>query len=385
MKKIIIVKYNEIFIKKGNRRLFKNKLLNNIRKAVAEFEKVEVKNIHGRIIVHGYEAENEGEILTRLKKVFGIYSLSPSLKIEPDLAAARQAALQLVSKLKIKPDTFKVAAKRSDKSFPITSPEIAREVGAAVFHEKNIAVDLGKPQLVVEVEIGRQISFVSVDSLKADGGLPVGSSGHGEVLLSGGIDSPVAAWMMLKRGMSLSATTFYSPPWVGDESLKKVEKLCSILREWGGPDKLHVIAYGMAQKELSQLNAKLALIMYRRLMLRVAAQMAFKDGAKALVTGESLGQVASQTIENMAVIEAASPLLVLKPLTGFNKEEIITQAKKIGSFETSILPHQDSCSLFTPKHPETKAQLKYVLRYEKQVEMAAMVKELTDNAQTIEF
>ncbi|MGM0596298.1 MAG: tRNA uracil 4-sulfurtransferase ThiI [Myxococcota bacterium] len=385
MKKIIIVKYNEIFIKKGNRRLFKNRLLDNIRTALAEFAKVEVKNIHGRIIVHGYQANQESKILARLKKVFGIYSLSPSLKIEPDLGAASQAALQLVGELNIKPDTFKVAAKRSDKSFPVTSPEIGREVGAAVYHEMDIAVDLGNPQLVIEVEIGRQISFVSVNKLKAEGGLPVGSSGHGEVLLSGGIDSPVAAWMMLKRGMSLSATTFYSPPWVGDQSLKKVEKLCSILRKWGGPDKLHVVSYGMAQKELSQLNARLALIMYRRLMLRVSAQMAFKDGAKALVTGESLGQVASQTIENMAVIEAASPLLVLKPLTGFNKEEIIHLAKKISTFDTSILPHEDSCSLFTPKHPETKARLEYVLRCEEQVEMTAMVKELTDNSQTIEF
>ncbi|MBU1218730.1 tRNA 4-thiouridine(8) synthase ThiI [Myxococcota bacterium] len=383
MKFILVLRFGEIFLKGKNRHFFKSILRQNLLKALEGIPS-ELIVYHGRYIVR---TDHLDEAVCACSKIFGLTSISPSISFDKNIEAAGEAALSLVRHTEnIK--SFKVIVNRSDKSFPMKSPEIAYEIGGLIHMTENIPVDLHNPGHVIELEIGPDICFVSALRIAGPGGLPVGVSGSVELLLSAGIDSPVAGWMMMKRGALINATTFYSPPWVGEESLEKAQMLCKTLKKWqpNNPMKLTVVKYGEAQRILRKCRpGKLAVILYRRLMLRVAAQVAANNGAKALVTGESLGQVASQTLENMIAINQASPMLVLRPLVAFDKSDTISIAKNIDTFDISILPHQDSCTLFMPEAPETKARLVDVIRAEENVDMDAMVAELIEKSSVIEI
>jgi tRNA uracil 4-sulfurtransferase len=383
MEKIYICRIGEVFLKGKNRYLFLKKLKDNLIKSVSSIEGTKVESYHGRYVVIGPDSK---ELTDKIEKVFGLSSYSPAILIKNDIEDAKKTALFLIKKLPHLPPSFRVTAKRGDKTFPFTSTDIGKEVGAAVFMETKIPVSLKKFHTNIIVEIGPEISFVSIKKIKCHGGLPVGVSGQLEVLLSGGIDSPVAAWMMLKRGCTLNATTFYSPPYVGEEARDKVITLCKKMGEWGGIEKLHIIFFAEVQKKLRTLKPdKLAVILYRRMMVRVANIIALKNGAKALVTGEALGQVASQTLSNMIVIDEASTIPIFRPLVGMDKSEIIDIARKIDTFETSIIPHEDSCTLFMPPKPETKAKLEVVLRAEEKLNMEELALELVEKAEIIEF
>jgi thiamine biosynthesis protein ThiI len=280
--------------------------------------------------------------------------------------------------------SFKVESNRRDKSFPHPSPEISRQVGGRVAMETGLPVDVHNPAQVIRVEVGDQASFVFSQLIPGPGGLPVGTAGHASLLLSGGIDSPVAGWYAMRRGCTLSAIYFHSFPYTGDKTREKVVDLARRLAMWHGPLTVHVVHFTEVQKALRASGpAELAVVLYRRMMMRAASLIAAGEGAKALITGENLGQVASQTLDNLGVIEDAATLPVLRPLITFDKSEIIERAERIGTYQLSIQPYDDSCSLFVPKHPATRARVIDAQRAESALDVDALARDLATKAEPI--
>jgi thiamine biosynthesis protein ThiI len=363
------------------------RLLSNVERVVRSLD-AEVRPAHGRIFVR-VAPHQLPDAVERLGCVFGLTSLSPiqavARDLEPITAAASRALEAALAEWRTahaadagargapgatpgatpgaRPGatptpTFKVQTRRPDKSFPLKSPEISRAVGGVLQERFGLPVSLNAPDLRVEVEIGRERSFVTSRRYPGAGGLPVGSSGPVTLLLSGGIDSPVAGYLLAKRGCPLHPITFESPPYTGPDARDKVRDLCARLARWTGPLALRVIRFTDAQLAIQRAGSpRLAVVLYRRMMLRVAALAAAADGALVLGTGESVGQVASQTLENLHAIAEAAPWPVLRPLITYDKAETIALAEAIGTYEISIRPHVDCCSLFVPDHPETAAPL----------------------------
>ena len=375
MSELCVVRYAEIFLKGQNRHFFEERLQRNLRAALKPLEGAHVQRLHGRMLVDPGPA-GVARAIERLTRVFGVASLSPAVVVSPDLEALAEAALALtraeVERRPAKP-RFKVETRRSDKRFPFTSPQVSQEIGARIFETLALPVDVHEPDLVVTVEIGVERSFVFAATIQGPGGLPVGTAGRVAALVSGGIDSPVAAWLAMKRGCEVDAVYFHSFPYTGDRTKEKVRELCRVISAWHGPMTLWVVHFTDVQKALRAAGpAELAVVLYRRMMLRIAAERARLSGCKALVTGESLGQVASQTLDNLAVIDDAAPLPVLRPLIASDKTEIIAMARRIGTYEISVQPYDDCCSLFTPKHPATKARLALVEEAEARLDVAAL-------------
>jgi tRNA uracil 4-sulfurtransferase len=385
---VIVLRYAEIFLKGANRSFFERILLENVRRVLAGLP-VKVHKQHARVLVEMDEADLP-RAAERLAMVFGVQTLSPARVVPRDLdaisAEALRAARQVIERRGSKP-TFKVETNRPDKSFPMSSTDVSRKVGGLVATETGMPVDVHKPQLEIGIEIGHAGTFVFAERLPGPGGLPVGSTGHVNLLLSGGIDSPVAGWLAMKRGCRLSATYFHSFPFTGDRTKEKVADLARLLVPWGGHLTLHVVAFTEVQKQLRDADpeGELAVVLYRRMMVRTAALIASRERALALVTGESLAQVASQTLENMGVIEEASPIPVLRPLLTYDKLETIALAQRIGTFETSIQPYDDCCSLFVPAHPATRSTLGQVRAVEEKVDITAMAQTLASTTERIEL
>ena len=386
MKNVVALRWGEIFLKGQNRPFFERRLADNVRRAVAGVEGARVEKLHGRILVEVPEAETSRAV-TRLQRVFGLTSLSPARVVDKELEAiaaegvaqAKAAAARRGGK-----PTFKVETRRPDKRFPLASPEVSREVGARIVAATGLPVDVHDPAMTVGIEIGVERTFVWADTVPGPGGLPVGVSGKVNLLLSGGIDSPVAGWLAMKRGCSLLATYFHSFPYTGDKTKEKVIDLCRLLVPWHGPIDLHVVHFTDVQKRLRDAGpGELAVVLYRRMMMRVATLLAERARALAIVTGENLAQVASQTLENLGVIEEAAGLPVLRPLLTNDKLETVALAQRIGTYETSIQPYEDCCSLFVPDHPATRAHLEAVQAVEDRVEPAAMAKALVDGVETV--
>ena len=364
MPALILVRYGEIALKGKNRGYFEKALFNNLKSALRGFD-ASVNRAHGRFFVQG-PAAAEQEIISRLSKVFGVVSVSSVQAAPLSLDAIKSAVLQLVENRATENGSFKVEARRANKSFPLTSPEINRIVGAAVLKKNpHLRVDLHDPSLRIFIEIGPKEAFVFSGHAAGPGGLPVGVTGRALLLLSGGIDSPVAGWMALKRGLALEAVHYHSYPFTSMRSREKVLDLCKHLALYGNGIKLHLISVTGIQKEIhDRCPPELGIILLRRMMLRLAEGIARKHHLQALVTGESLGQVASQTLESMAVISAVTPMLILRPLLGMDKHEIVTRAENIDTYEISIRPYEDCCTLFLPRRPATRPQLDKVLEAE---------------------
>ena len=368
---LIVCRLGELFLKGRNRSFFTDRLESNIKAVTDSFGGVLVQYVHGRFFITHPEEIRE-ELISRLSKIFGLTSVSPAVRTEKDIHAMQKAAVDLVTQPGVLDGkkSFAVKAHRSDKRFVYKSPEIGRIVGDAVGRAIGLDVDLDNPDLCVEVEVGPHAAFVFSRRVGGAGGLPVGVSGRAVLLLSAGIDSPIAGWMMMKRGISIDALTFHSPPYTDEAALDKVLRNARKIAAWGGDFTLRAVRFADVQKRIHRKAEKgLAVVLYRRMMMRTACKIAQFTRAGAVVTGESLGQVASQTMENMTRIQEASTLPILRPLIGLDKSEIIQIARRLETYEISIEPHIDSCTLFTPKHPVTRASKDLVERAEQRIDM----------------
>ncbi len=377
----VVLRPGELFLKGRNRYVFEQALERNVRRVIRGTG-LELVRRHGRFFVIG---DCDRDVIAKLAMVFGVSSLSPIVFSEKRLEAIFAHARTMAEAFPPHTDTFRITARRSDKSFPHTSAEIGRLVGAEVVAATGLGVDLTEYDAAIGVEVGTEWTFLWSEKIPGAGGLPVGTSGKALLLLSGGIDSPVAGHLMQKRGLDVEAVYYHAFPYTGDGAKDKVIRLAEVLAERQHRLTLHVVPFTRVQERFRDTaEAKLLVILYRRAMLRIAGMIAEARQLRALVTGESLGQVASQTLRNLTAIEDAAPLPVLRPLIGSDKSEIIELSKKIGAFDISTLPHEDCCSLFVPKHPETQASLKYVWKTEARIDWQSVVEEAFENIETIE-
>jgi tRNA uracil 4-sulfurtransferase len=380
----IVVHYQEIALKGKNRPWFIARLVNNIRLATSDLDIRAVRPLMGRLELVLGPAATYDQVRERLARVFGIANFSRASRAPLDIEAIAAAILADLGDLQV--PSFRVSVKRADKRFPMKSPEIEREVGGRIKLAKGWRVDLEKPQLTISVEMLKSEAFYTFAKDRGPGGLPTGVSGKVACLLSGGIDSPVAAWRMMKRGCSTVLVHFHSYPILSRASQEKVREIAQLLTTYQLRSRLFLVPFGEIQRQVVlTAPAPLRVVIYRRLMMRIAERIARASGARALVTGEVIGQVASQTLENMSLIEAASNLPILRPLVGMDKEEIVEQAERLGTFEISVVPDQDCCQLFTPKHPATRATRHAVEEAESRLPIEEMVRAAVEQAQVEQF
>ncbi len=388
MEKVILIRYGEIHLKGQNRPYFERKLLDNIKKALIDVPDVKVIRSQGRFYVEDYTDENA--VIQALTRVFGIVSISPAYKIEKDFEVlvkySKRIIEGLLPGLQKEELTFKVESRRADKRFPMNSMEISRELGARLLKAfPQLKVDVHKPEVLLNVEM-REFCYLYHQSIPCAGGMPAGTNGKAALLLSGGIDSPVAGWMIAKRGVELTAVHYHSFPYTSDRSKEKVIDLARILTRYTGSMRLHIVPFTKIQQELYENcpDEQLTILM-RRFMMKIAEEVAKREGAAALITGESIGQVASQTLEGLVVTNDAVSMPVFRPLIGFDKIDIMNLAQSIGSYETSILPYEDCCTVFTPRHPVIHPKLERILRSETLVNGDELIKEALDNIELIEL
>jgi thiamine biosynthesis protein ThiI len=380
----ILIRYHEIALKKGNRPYFTELLKRNLLSAVKDLGIKEIRSLPARLLLT-FNADLEPDsVIERVRAVFGVANFSLVERTPRDIEALRARILESLNGAAF--SSFRIETQRGDKTFPLTSPEINRQLGAAVKARSGARVDLSNPELTVSVEILPREAFFGFRKIPGPGGLPVGASGRVVSLISGGIDSPVAAYRMMQRGCRLIFVHFHSAPYLDRTSQEKVRKLVSALTRHQFHSRLYLVAFGEIQRQIvAAVDRPLRVVLYRRMMLRIAEAIARNEKAKALVTGESLGQVASQTLENMAVIQQAASLPILRPLVGMDKQEIIDQASRIGTFDISSVPDQDCCQLFVPKHPATKAKPAEVEQAEARLEVSEMVRSAVEAAAREEF
>ena len=368
----VMIHYNEIGLKGKNQPLFLRRLEANLLRATAGTGVRRVEERSGRMVLPLFREADWEAIRERLRSVFGIANFALAERVEPDMTALKKAVGKALEGRVFR--SFKVAARRAFKQFPQTSEEINRELGAFVKAQSQAAVDLEHPELTIHVEVLPRDLYVSFGREAGPGGLPVGVSGRVVSLLSGGIDSPVAASRLMKRGCQVTFVHFHSFPFLDATSRDKAVELVQVLTRFQYRSMLYLVPFGEIQRQVViSAPAPLRVVLYRRLMGRIAEQIARREHAKALVTGESLGQVASQTLDNLAVIEEAVGVPVLRPLIGSDKEEIVQQARVLGTYEISIIPDQDCCRLFVPRHPATSSSLEEIREVESHLESEKLV------------
>lgn len=384
---IILVRYGEIHLKGQNRPRFEKMLKDSMSAAVRRFGG-SVKKGDGRFYVRHIEQSQIPAAMDALCKVFGVHSVSPAYEMEKDLPTICQKAAELaqaeMERLALSSASFKVKGKRSDKRYPLSSMEVAAEVGGYILeHVPGLSVDVKNPQLTVYVEM-REQAYVYTSILPGKGGMPLGSSGKAMLLLSGGIDSPVAGYMVASRGVYLEAVHYHSFPYTSERAKEKVLTLAKLLAQYTGPIRLHIVHFTEIQMAIYEKCPEEQLtILMRRYMMKIAERVALENQCQAIVTGESIGQVASQTIASLHVTNSAVDLPVFRPLIGMDKDEIIERARTIGTFETSILPYEDCCTVFVPKHPVTRPNLRKIELSEKLLEEEALIADALSKTETI--
>lgn len=378
--KFISIHYGELALKKRNRGRFENCLLSNLTATLHQLGIRKVRKLPGRLLFEFEEPTSWKLITDRIRKVFGYSSASPVHCVAPHLEELESAVLCEARKITF--SSFAVATKRADKNFPLTSPQISAKIGGAIQDLTGAKVDLTNPEKLFNIEVlGNEILF-SHEKVYGSRGLPVGTGGHVLALLSGGIDSPVASWMMMKRGVKASFIHFHSMPFTDLSSIEKVEEMADELASWEGTSKIALVPFGNLQKKIvTSVPSKYRVILYRRFMMRIASILAKTISAEALVTGEALGQVASQTLSNIATVEAASDLPILRPLVGMDKQEIVDLSKKIGTYKMSIQPHQDCCNFLQPPNPATRTTARELEGIEQDLDVAQMVEESVSEAE----
>jgi len=376
-KNIFIVRCGEVALKGMNKPYFEKTLAERIRRNLKDYDGVEVKRHEGLIFVRSPKDLDSEEIIRQVSRVFGVSSISPAVEAPSDLDAIGETAVEFM-KQQIRERgirTFKVEAKRADKTFPVKSPEIARIIGASVLIGcKVLKVDVHEPDCKLFVDLRRDRTYLYDEKIRGFGGLPLGTNGKGLVLLSGGIDSPVAAWMMAKRGMVIEALHFHSYPYTSPRAQQKVEELAGIVASYCGRMKIHVINLLPIQEQIVQnCPEEETTILVRRFMMRIGEKIARRSGCMMLITGENLGQVASQTAEALVVTDACVQMPVMRPLIAMDKVDIMDKAMEIGTYEKSIEPYEDCCTVFLPKHPSTKPRLAQIEASEALLDVEGLV------------
>ena len=388
MNDIILLKLGEIVLKGLNRKSFEQKLMANVRRRLAAIGKFRVYCLQSTVYVEAAEdGADMDAAFEALQKVFGIVKLSRAAACEKDKDAIAKLAIDYLREDMLRAKSFKVESKRSDKSFPMTSVELSQYDGGELNEAyPEVEVDVHEPELVVHIEVRDLAAYVHATPVPGAGGMPVGSNGVAVTLLSGGIDSPVSTYMIAKRGVRLIPLHFFSFPYTSEQAKEKVIELGNMLTEYCGRMTLEIAPFTHIQEEIrDKCPEEYFTLIMRRFMMRIAQRVARENGAKAIVTGENLGQVASQTMEAMASTQAVIDLPVLQPLIGMDKEEIVALARKIGTFETSILPYEDCCTVFTPKHPRTRPKLSEVEQAESVLDIEALVDEAIKGLEEVEL
>lgn len=382
MKEIILIKNGELALKGLNRSTFEDILIKNIRKRIKPLGEFEYRKEQSTISVVPMEDYIDmDEVSDRISRVFGIAAYSRALQVEKDMSVILENAPDyLVEQLK-EAKTFKVEGKRSDKKFPLKSPEISAQVGGAILSKfPHLRVDVKNPDILVTIEIRDKFAFIRGNQTKGAGGMPTGTAGKAAILISGGIDSPVAAYMMAKRGLVLNAIHFASPPYTSPQSEEKVHNLLRKVSRYSGNICLFTVGFTEIQEEIrDKCPEDLFTLIMRRFMMRISQRIAEKEESKALITGESLGQVASQTLNALACTDAVVGMPVFRPLIGLDKDEIIKVSRKIDTFDISIEPYEDCCTVFTPKHPKTKPQISIIENAEKALDIEGLIDRAIEN------
>ena len=388
---IFIVRCGEVALKGMNKPYFERMLVERIGKRLkaAGLSGIDVRRHEGLIFARAPKELDKDAIVKEISKVFGVASISPAVECESDMDRIGEKAveymMELIEKKGVK--TFKVEAKRADKTFPVKSPDIARRIGASVLKGcKVLKVDVHNPDVYLFVDVRREETFIYQQKIAGFGGLPLGTNGKGLVLLSGGIDSPVAAWLMAKRGMLIEAVHFHSYPYTSPRAQEKVEELAKIVASYCGRFKMHVINILPIQEQIVQ-NCPEAetTILVRRFMMRIAERIAEKNGCMMLITGENLGQVASQTAESLVVTDASVSMPVMRPLIAMDKVDIMEKAEEIGTFETSIQPYEDCCTVFLPPHPVTKPRLSRIEESESRLDVEGLVSAVVESEEIVDI
>lgn len=379
MKEIILLKCGELALKGLNRRTFESVLIKNCRRRLEGLGEFKIWTAQSTIYVEPQDEPDMDEVMDRLEKVFGVAALTRSAVVEKDFEKISSAAVEYLKQIMQEARTFKVEARRSDKAFSMQSPEICRELGGVLLDAyPHLTVDVHHPDVVIYVEIRERGAYIHPGQIHGAGGLPVGTSGKAMLLISGGIDSPVAGYMMAKRGLEVLAVHFVSPPYTSEHALEKVRTLCKKMGAYTGRVYLNIVPFTRIQESIRDNSpSELFTVVMRRCMMKIAERLAKAQGCEALITGESVAQVASQTVQAIACTDVACEMPVLRPVIGMDKDEIVKTAYRIDTFETSILPYEDCCTVFTPKHPKTKPKLCDVTRAEEGIPLLA---EMMDEA-----
>ena len=384
MKEIILIKYGEIILKGLNRHIFEDKLVGNIKKAVGDSAHV-YKSL-ATIYAQPREGADIDELIAKIRNVFGIVSIARAAVCEKELSDICAAAAEYLKDELSLVKTFKVETKRADKKYPLKSPQISAEVGGALLDAfKNLSVDVKNPDLIVNVEVRESAAYVYGGRIRGRGGMPTGTAGKAMLLLSGGIDSPVAGYMIAKRGATLEGIHFFSHPFTSELAKQKVLDLAMELKGFTGSLRVHIVPFTQPQLQMREkCPAEHLTLIMRRMMMMIASEIAKKQGALCLVTGESLGQVASQTMEALAVTDDAASLPCFRPVIGMDKEDIVAIARDIGTFETSILPYEDCCTIFVPKHPTTRPKLEKILASEALLDVETLVRDAVEGTEVVD-
>lgn len=383
MNTVIVVKYAEIHLKGLNRPFFEKKLVDRIKNSLKPI-RARIIREQGRIFIYDISSDELTSVNEKLSRIFGIHSFCPALSVEKDWNKICEACLSIIEK-EGENRSFKVFAKRADKRFPFTSEQICREMGGVVLDAKpSWHVDVHNPEVKLTVEIRQDSAVIYTKDIQGAGGMPVGTNGKAMLLISGGIDSPVAGYMIAKRGVCLDAVHFYSYPYTSERARDKVVELAQLISRYAGPIDLYLVPFTEIQTTIyDKCPSAETTVLMRRLMMKIAERIATNTGCQALITGESIGQVASQTMESLACTDDAVQLPVFRPLIGFDKEEIIEKAEKIGTFETSILPYEDCCTVFVPQHPVTKPKVEQLRDSEKLVDFEPMIKKAIQETELV--
>lgn len=388
MKEIILVKYGEMVLKGLNKKSFEDMLTKNIKRRLKNLGQFKITSAQSTTYITPVDENIDlDEVVDRVRKIFGIASLCRACVCEKDFSDITEKSLEYLNEVLSNAKTFKVNAKRSDKAFPMKSPEICTELGGILLEKfPNLKVDVKNPEVTVTVEIRDTNAYVHAENLKGAGGLPVGSSGKAMLLLSGGIDSPVAGYMMAKRGVHIAAIHYVSPPYTSERARMKVEQLCDKMTAYCGGIAFYCVPFTELQEAIKDnCPEEYFTVIMRRLMMEIAQRIAVNDNCLALITGESVGQVASQTMSAIACTDAVCRMPVFRPLVGMDKTEIIDIARKIDTFETSILPYEDCCTVFTPRHPKVRPNLADIEKAQSAFDFEPLIQKAIENTEMKTF